>query len=744
RFSLDIGVDNYLDYYEELVSSTDGQLRLSDVDVFYKPAKANFPFAEIKLSKRADDVGFDLKSKALPTGFSFEMLGTIDNLAPLLIEQPTGQLRTDVTLLAPHINWTDFLAFFGQNGYLQIEENLMASDSLEDPGISAMKKALVGIEETFHPTIEASFDSVGYYDVFTLTNFSTGLHYAEDTLVLERTSFDWSGSDLAFGARLHLGQDRETPFSVSAKADYLNLNQLLPTLNHFGLKLPAELDSLPDDLKIRFQHTGRIRDASGIMPGHNIGELFFDDGKNQLIAGRMNYQPGPQGLSTHLHLYGDPRSVSLLFGAEKFFFEDGNFNLNLHLEGTPETLRELMATSELRLTIDSSRVHYQPADVYVPLRQFTVDFKEERSDYFLHLRDDTTGRHLQLCGVLEDLSAFLYPEPGQPFRMQTDVSAGTLYWSDFERFLQAAPADTSSFSVRKALSTTGGVFNSFRPELSLEIDTFWAGTTTPFTDITAGLYVRNEDTLVLEKSGFHFGAGKLAVDATYLLDDNAHSPFTLNWQTDTLSLGGLQTELAVLGLALPPSMGALSGTLSTQGTVSGLLDEERHLPVMDHLQGELHFRLTETELKDWPSLDAIGRKALMKRRFQSLRLLPLEMALTLDTSRISFSRTEIQSTALQLFVEGHYDLTTGPDLLVSIPLRNIGRGVLAVPPDTTGYAHAGWKVYLASGKDKAGKHKLKFRLGKRRYYRERGRLAEFQALKAKWRAERKARRMAKQ
>ncbi|MEM9260686.1 MAG: hypothetical protein AAGA62_13640, partial [Bacteroidota bacterium] len=171
RFSLDIGVNAYLDYYEELVSATDGQLRLSNVDVFYKPASASFPFEEIKLSKRADDVGFDLKSKSLPTGFSFEMFGTIDNLAPLLIEQPTGQLRTDVTLLAPHINWTDFLAFFGQNGYLQIEENQMESDSLEDPGITAMKTALVGIEETFHPTIEARFDSVGYYDVFTLTNF---------------------------------------------------------------------------------------------------------------------------------------------------------------------------------------------------------------------------------------------------------------------------------------------------------------------------------------------------------------------------------------------------------------------------------------------------------------------------------------------------------------------------------------------------------------------------------------------
>ncbi|MEM9259377.1 MAG: AsmA-like C-terminal region-containing protein [Bacteroidota bacterium] len=560
--------------------------------------------------------------------------------------------------------------------------------------------------------------------------------------MLERTAFDWSGSDLSFGARLHLGKRRETPFSVTAKADYLNLNLLLPTLNHFGLKLPAELDSLPDDLKIRFQHTGRIRDASGIMPGYNVGELFFDDGKNQLIAGRMKYQPGPQGPSTHLHLYGDPRSVSLLFGAEKFFFEDGNFNLNLHLEGTPGTLRELMETSELRLTIDSSRVHYQPADVYVPLRQFTVDFKEKKADYFLHLRDDTTGRHLQLCGVLEDISAFLYPQAGKPFRMQTDVTAGTLYWSDLERLLQAAPSDTSSFSVRKALSTTGGVFDSFRPELNLEIDTFWAGgTNTPFTTIHAGLYIRNEDTLVLEKSGFHFGKGQLAIDATYLLDEQAHSPFALNWQTDTLSLGGLQTELAELGLELPPSLGALSGILSTQGTLTGLLDEERHLPLMDSLQGKLNFQLTDAEFKDWPALEAIGRKALMKRRFRSLRLPPLAMELTLDTGRISFPRTEIQSTALQLFVEGHYDLPNRPDLLLSIPLRNIGRGVLAVPPDTTGYAHSGWKVYLASGKDKAGNHKLKFRLGKRKYFRDRDRLEEFRTLKAKWRAERKARRV---
>ena len=59
--------------------------------------------------------------------------------------------------------------------------------------VAAMKTALLGIENAFHPNFNLLIDTVAYYDVMTLTDFSTGLHFNDDTLVLERTKFNWGG-----------------------------------------------------------------------------------------------------------------------------------------------------------------------------------------------------------------------------------------------------------------------------------------------------------------------------------------------------------------------------------------------------------------------------------------------------------------------------------------------------------------------------------------------------------------------
>jgi hypothetical protein len=122
----------------------------------------------------------------------------------------------------------------------------------------------------------------------------------------------------------------------------------------------------------------------------------------------------------------------------------------------------------------------------------------------------------------------------------------------------------------------------------------------------------------------------------------------------------------------------------------------------------------------------------------------MNLTIEMDSGRVWLPRTEIQSTPLQLFVEGVVDTVTGPDLLVSVPLRNIGRGVLRDAPAPTGYAHTGWKVYLVVEPGKDGQSKAKFRLGRKRFYKERGRLEEFLLEKRTMREARRAARQKRQ
>ncbi len=754
RFRLENELNASLMSQTDMINQSQARLLLRDVGVNYAPAGVTFPFERIELTKWEEDVRFRVNSDRLPSGFTFALAGRIDNLTPLLLDVPGGRVNADVALTAPRIDWTDLLTFFGQDGYFVGEETEAATDT---PSAAeerlALRRALLGLNNTFHPAIEARFDTVAYYDVFTLHDFATGLHFERDTLVLEETSFDWAGSALSFGARLGLNEGPRTPFRVNAEAENLDLNRLRPSLDYFGLQLPEELDSLPSDLRIRFDHRGRLDDEIGILPGYNSGRLLFDDGRSDLFTGDLAYRPGPDGLETQLRLSGDPQIVNVLFGAENYFFGTGSFAINLRTVGAPANVRELLANGELHLRIDSTRITYRPGDVFVPVRRFVVDVEDERANYQIHLLTEPSERSVHIRGGLDRLSGFLFPDQvAQRFRVETEVRASVLSWDDLNNIIQrqqqvelpgGGGPDTTT-SMREFLSATSGLLGSFRPDLSLQVDTFLIGELTPITDLHAGLRMRDSTQLVLERSGFRLGTGRMELAATYRLDNRAYSPFGAQLTIDSLDLEQLIAELRGLDIELPEQMGEVAGLISVKGTLRGMMNERNEQILYDSLSGRLQYRLGEFALTDWPALVALGRKARMRKgRMAELRFAPLAGDLLIRQGRLRLPRTEIQSTGVQLFVEGSYHPQWGPDLLVSLPLRNIGRGILNAPPPPTGYALSGWKVYLVATADEAGATKTKFRLGKRRYFRDHGRLEELRELKKRWRAERKAERRAR-
>lgn len=717
-FDLAVNVDASLLDEEEMIASTDGELRLRDLDVLYAPAGVRLPFRAIDLRKQRDDVSFRIQSRPLTTGFTFALDGQLDNLTPLLVDVAGERLRSQVNLYAPRIDWTDFLAFFGEDGMLVDEDR----DTTITPaaGNQAVKQTLLGLRTTFQPDITARFDTVAYYDVFSLADFRTGLRFDGDTMVLERTAFHWAGSDISFEAGLDLGRPDETPFLLNVTTDGLDLNRLRPTLDYFGLKLPRGLDTLPSNLHIGFYHAGIIDDTFGIRPGFNVGNLDFDDGERGLFSGNMNYRPGPRGLATNFHLSGKPRFVNELFRAENFFFGGGSFDIDLNLEGTPADLPALISTSRMQLRIDSSRINYRPGGVDVPVKSFAVDVDRGEATYTLDLLNNDTRRSVAVSGKVDRLVGFLYPEAGETYSIETDVSASLLHLSDITGFFTPSSgrpqADTGNIATQDALSTTGSIFGSLRPNLTLSIDTFFATDRLSLTEVSANLYVRDSTQLVLERSGFHIGEGSVALAATYQLDERADAPFHLDLDVERIDVERVVDELRQLELPLLPEIGTLGGVVSLHGDLAGRFDEDGTEVDLQQLSGKLDYEITDIELADWPPLADIGRKLMMRRRFEHLRFAPLTGELAIDSGRVTVPRTEIQSTALQLFVEGYYDMESGPNLLLSVPLRNIGRGVLKEPPPPTGYESAGWKVYLVARVNEEGEVTNKFRLGKRRWF----------------------------
>ncbi|OAV44012.1 hypothetical protein [Lewinella sp. 4G2] len=804
KFRLKAGVNASLLDFEEIIQTTDGEIAFYNTEVFYGPAGISFPFRAIRTVKDGQDIRYGIVSRPLRTGFSFDLNGKIDNIVPLLMDQPAQRITTDVNFHTERFDWRDFRALFGEDGRLvSDDEELVFTDGpapkknkgaaagagevgeygpdgrppldtlTEAQQVAAMKASLMGIEKAFHPNFSMKFDTVKYYDVFTLTDFTTGLHFVEDTLRLEKTSFDWSGSDIQFAARLDMNEPSVTPFDVEFVAQHLNLNRLRNSLDYFGVALPKELETLPSDLHIDFQHRGRIADSIGIVGGYNYGRLLFDDGRDELFSGTLQYEPSETdgSIQTKFHLNGDPQVVNVLFAAENFFFGEGRFAIDLDLDGTPEDLPALLKTGRMDLSIDSSRILYRPGQVYIPVRHFDVKIAEERADYSLKLVTDSTNRTIRLDGYLDQLAAFMFPdtiEATAPFHVKADIRADALSYPDLLSLIQSQRDNftsstdsivvdslnsiagtetvtdtvTKASSLKQVLSTTGGVFNSFRPELSLEVDTFILSPRTTLLDLATGMRVRNNNELVLERTGFLIDDGKVEIDAVYALDSLAVSPFHANYRIENIDLDQLVGEFAKVNPEVKKQIGEISGRLNLHGEMNGWLNERIQQVIFDSTTATLNYDLQNIVLTDWPQLLEVGKKAKMQRRFERLGLAPLSGYLEMNHGVLPIPRMEIQTTALQLFLEGQYSLADGPDLLVSVPVwSNLFRGVLDEAPPKEGYAHAGWKVYLTMKMEEedpqADKPKTGFLLSRRKYYKKRGELEEWKALRSRWKNERK-------
>lgn len=739
----------------DIISTSDGTLLFRDLDVDYRPAGVRFAFASILVNKFKDDVTFSLESGDYPVDLVFSLQGKIDNLLPLLLERPGETIETTVKLTADRLDWVGFRQFFGKESFGNGEPS-----SGSDAQVQSMKRTLLGLRNSFHPSLEAEIGKMAYYDNFEINNLRTGLHFKGDTMVLDHTTFAWLDSELSLSGRFNMGTFSKTPFRVEAAADNLNLQALREPLTTFGLKLPTGIDSLPTNLRIRFAHRGIINDTFGVQPGHNVGSLEFSDGRTGLFSGKLKYEPVDGILQTTLGMRGDPVFVNDLFAAEKFFFSSGEFKIGLDVAGIPEDLSELIESSALRLEIDGTNLRYEPAGAFVPIKNFSVSANDNHATVKLQLTADETRRSVHLNGEMEGLSAFLYPDRGETFQVRADATAGRLHASDIRTFvsfdhpsqslpqqppvkLPSGPTDSvPPYDAQRFVSAGKGIFNSFRPDLSLRIDTFDVDDRTQFRNLHTGLHMEDSTLLVLENSGFETDAGRASISGTYSIDDELNSPFTLKWQTDSILLGEILKAARELDLPGTDSMGLLRGVLMTRGDVRGRMDEINKKLLLEHSRAGIDIDLSLIELSDWPGLEATGKKIWMKKRFREVFLAPLSVRLSVDSGSVFIPRTEIQSSALQVFIEGTYDTLNGPDLLVSVPVfPNIRRGVLDAPPAKTGYAHAGWKVYLVLKRDEDGTTKTIFRLGRRKYYKDRGRLPELRRLR--W-EERKQRREARE
>ena len=91
--------------------------------------------------------------------------------------------------------------------------------------------------------------------------------------------------------------------------------------------------------------------------------------------------------------------------------------------------------------------------------------------------------------------------------------------------------------------------------------------------------------------------------------------------------------------------------------------------IPDSLKCFVKFNIQNGDLVNFEPMMEIGKKIFKKRNFSDIRFADLHDLLEIRGEEVTINRMEIRSSVLGLFAEGNYNLKTGPDLSIQVPLK---------------------------------------------------------------------------
>ncbi|MBG7631625.1 MAG: hypothetical protein IZT56_14505, partial [Bacteroidetes bacterium] len=264
----------------------------------------------------------------------------------------------------------------------------------------------------------------------------------------------------------------------------------------------------------------------------------------------------------------------------------------------------------------------------------------------------------------------------------------------------------------------------FNPSFNLLISNFRYDKTQVMNLTSQGL-LSNEH-VYLGKTGFKYGEGEVSLELDFDISKTDESLFDVSLEFTDIDLHPFLREFNYFEISSLKNATNIAGIISLDTEMSGLIHEVNGLDTRT-LKGYVNFDLRKLELSEFEPIQKIGEKIFKEQRFEDIRFADISQEIYIANRTIEIPRTEIQSTAFNLFVEGHFNYDDNTNFWLSIPLANLKKRELVKIPDKEGFINSGKKVFVQVKKNEEGELEYKLHLSNKKLYEERGNLNQYRA-----------------
>jgi AsmA-like C-terminal region/AsmA family len=349
-------------------------------------------------------------------------------------------------------------------------------------------------------------------------------------------------------------------------------------------------------------------------------------------------------------------------------FDRGHASLNL-LYGGPlddSSLVEKDITGTIGL--DSASITYLPRKFSLNDCHGRIRF-DHKDMYIEDLRASAGSSVLSMNGALKNLFS-LIDRNAADLSLNWNISSPRIDLGDFSGFLQKKTASASRKKKKvlftETISKITAILESCSMRLTLKSKQVLYRKFSA-TNLDASIDLTN-DAIILKNILLDHAGGSLSVSGS-VLNLPKSNPVAIRARMNKMDVAKLLTAFNNFGQQGITDKN-LKGILTADVQLKGIVTEKAVL-IPDSTRGSLDFTLTDGQLVNYEPVEKISKIVFKNRNFSDIQFASLKDRFDILGNNITINRMEIHSSVMTMFVEGIYNMKTGADLSIQVPLSNL-------------------------------------------------------------------------
>jgi hypothetical protein len=357
-----------------------------------------------------------------------------------------------------------------------------------------------------------------------------------------------------------------------------------------------------------------------------------------------------------------------------------------------------------KITLRNADITYNPRSLNFKKTDVALYF--EKGDMIVEkMNTSINDNDVRISGRVNDFLNFF----------KTDSSKAAFDWAIYSPRLDAGKLRSSlhrSSSVKKR--TTYSFFDRLNNKIDKLFDDCNAYLTLradkliyknfSATNVKGKLLLTNE-LIKLDNFSLAHAGGTIFVSASSK-DHGRNSDINLQSKMENVNVKELFSAFNNFGMQSLTSKN-ISGNFSADINLVSMLDANNDLYNPAN-KGYIDFSLQNGRLVNFQPLMDIDNNFLQKRNLSDVSFAELKDRLDINGKDIYVHRMEINSTAVNMYVEGTYSLAGNTDLSIQVPLHGQKKDKEEAPKNKGVKAKTGMSIFLRARDDKDGKLKFSY------------------------------------